>query len=200
MSDTEPTEQTEATESSESSELRHPPVDMENAEYVGFNNRLLASTLDTLLFMLLMMPVLPVLGQITGADEAQVLMASLGPNPRSEDIALLFQAHGMWQKLAFSNTLQILILAVVVILFWRYRAATPGKMLFGMEVVDADTGLPPTRKQCIIRYIGYFVASLPLFLGFLWITFDKRKQGWHDKMANTAVVYAHGKPKFLFFK
>lgn len=197
MSDTEiePIEQTEVTEP-----LRHPPVDMENAEYVGFNNRLLASTLDTLLFMLLMMPVLPALGWLTGADEAQVLLASLGPYPRSEDIAMLFQAHGMWQRLALYNTLQIVILAVVVVLFWRYRAATPGKMLFGMEVVDASTGLPPTRKQCIIRYIGYFVSSLPLFLGFLWITFDKRKQGWHDKIAHTAVVYARGKPRFWLFK
>ena len=29
-----------------------------------------------------------------------------------------------------------------------------------------------------------------LFIGFLWIACDPRKQGWHDKMANTVVVRA----------
>ena len=30
---------------------------------------------------------------------------------------------------------------------------------------------------------------IPIFLGFLWIAFDKRKQGWHDKLAGTVVTY-----------
>jgi uncharacterized RDD family membrane protein YckC len=25
-------------------------------------------------------------------------------------------------------------------------------------------------------------------LGFIWIAFDKRKQGWHDKLAGTVVI------------
>ncbi|HKF94921.1 MAG TPA: RDD family protein, partial [Gammaproteobacteria bacterium] len=32
----------------------------------------------------------------------------------------------------------------------------------------------------------------PLGLGFLWIAFDKRKQGWHDKLAATVVVRPKG--------
>jgi uncharacterized RDD family membrane protein YckC len=27
------------------------------------------------------------------------------------------------------------------------------------------------------------------FLGFLWIFVDRRRQGWHDKIANTYVIY-----------
>jgi uncharacterized RDD family membrane protein YckC len=27
-----------------------------------------------------------------------------------------------------------------------------------------------------------------LGLGLLWVAFDRRKQGWHDKIANTVVV------------
>jgi uncharacterized RDD family membrane protein YckC len=27
------------------------------------------------------------------------------------------------------------------------------------------------------------------FLGFLWILIDNRRQGWHDKMAGTCVIY-----------
>jgi len=38
------------------------------------------------------------------------------------------------------------------------------------------------------RYFGYFLASIPLGLGLLWVAFDKRKQGWHDKLAGTVVI------------
>jgi uncharacterized RDD family membrane protein YckC len=27
-----------------------------------------------------------------------------------------------------------------------------------------------------------------LLLGFIWVGFDPRKQGWHDKLAGTLVV------------
>jgi uncharacterized RDD family membrane protein YckC len=39
-----------------------------------------------------------------------------------------------------------------------------------------------------LRYAGYFVALLPVGLGILWVAFDARKQGWHDKLAKTVVV------------
>jgi len=29
---------------------------------------------------------------------------------------------------------------------------------------------------------------LPLFLGIVWVAFDRRKQGWHEKLAGTVVV------------
>jgi len=38
------------------------------------------------------------------------------------------------------------------------------------------------------RYFAYFISTIPLCLGFLWITFDRKKQGWHDKLAGTVVV------------
>ena len=78
--------------------------------------------------------------------------------------------------------------AGAVILFWKYRQATPGKMVISARVVDAQTGLPPSTPQCIGRYLGYFVSALMLGLGFIWIAFDSRKQGWHDKLAGTVVI------------
>ena len=32
------------------------------------------------------------------------------------------------------------------------------------------------------------VAIFALGVGFLWVAFDPRKQGWHDKMAGTLVI------------
>ena len=79
---------------------------------------------------------------------------------------------------------------IAVILFWQRKQATLGKMAIGARIVDATTGEPPTTRQDIIRYFGYFASLLPLGLGYLWIAFDPRKQGFHDKLANTVVVRA----------
>ena len=68
------------------------------------------------------------------------------------------------------------------------EASDPGEMAIKARIVDAKTGEKPTTKQWILRYIGYFVSAIPLGLGYFWIAFDKRKQGWHDKMAGTVVV------------
>ena len=78
--------------------------------------------------------------------------------------------------------------AVGTVVFWLMRRATPGKILLGLEVVDARSGATLTTKQAIGRYLGYFVSIIPLFLGLLWVAFDARKQGWHDKLAGTVVV------------
>ena len=49
-------------------------------------------------------------------------------------------------------------------------------------------GAKPSTGQLIGRYFGYYVSTIPLFLGFVWVAFDPRKQGWHDKLAGTVVV------------
>ena len=78
--------------------------------------------------------------------------------------------------------------AVAVIIFWLARQATPGKMAVHARVVDALTGNPVTVAQAIVRSFGYFVSTIPLCLGLIWVAFDARKQGWHDKLAGTVVV------------
>lgn len=82
--------------------------------------------------------------------------------------------------------------AVAVVLFWLARQATPGKMAIGAQIVDAETGGKPSVARLLVRYLGYYVAMLPLFIGILWVAFDPRKQGWHDKMARTVVVRRKG--------
>ena len=78
--------------------------------------------------------------------------------------------------------------AIAVLLFWHYAQATPGKMAIAARIVDAETGEKPSTGQFIGRYLGYFVAIIPLGLGIIWVAIDRRKQGWHDKLAGTVVV------------
>lgn len=72
--------------------------------------------------------------------------------------------------------------------FWSRKGASPGKMALSLQVLDAKSGAIPSLKQSIGRYLAYFVAMLPLFIGVFWVIFDPRKQGWHDKLAGTVVV------------
>ena len=77
---------------------------------------------------------------------------------------------------------------ILTMLFWYYKSATPGKMLLGLKIVDATTLGKPSKGQLVGRYLAYYLSGLPLFLGFLWVAWDRRKQGWHDKLAGTLVV------------
>jgi len=81
-----------------------------------------------------------------------------------------------------------LVIAVGTLLFWRYQGATPGKIAMAARIVDAQTGGSPRTARLVVRFFAYIVSALPLCLGFLWIAFDRRKQGWHDKIAGTVVI------------
>ena len=83
----------------------------------------------------------------------------------------------------------MLLAALAVLAFWRLYGATPGKMAIGARIVDAATGGQPAIGRLIVRLLGYFVSALPFFLGFLWIGVSRRKQGFHDKLARTKVIY-----------
>jgi uncharacterized RDD family membrane protein YckC len=78
--------------------------------------------------------------------------------------------------------------AIYFIFFWVISGFTPGKALLGLRVVRSD-GQRLHLGRAVLRLIGYFIAALPLFLGFVWILFDNRRQGWHDKIARTYVIY-----------
>ena len=98
----------------------------------------------------------------------------------------------------FGDFVQIILPLLLTVWFWRRFKATPGKMAFKLEVVDADSGETPSIGQCAGRYLAYFISTIPLFLGFIWAAFDKRKQGWHDKLANTVVIKKRAAPvKFI---
>lgn len=65
--------------------------------------------------------------------------------------------------------------------------ATLGKRALNLKVVDLN-GEPISFGKATGRYFGKIISALVFYLGFIWVGFDSRKQGWHDKMAGTLVV------------
>ncbi|OFZ98410.1 MAG: branched-chain amino acid aminotransferase I [Betaproteobacteria bacterium RIFCSPLOWO2_02_67_12] len=136
-------------------------------EYVGFWKRVAASLIDTLILLIVIVPLL-------------LAVYGTGYLARAQESGLA----GFWDFV-----IQVVLPAVAVILFWKYRGATPGKMAISARIVDARSGAAPSTGQLVGRYFAYLVSALPLGLGFFWIGIDRRKQGFHDKLANTVVVY-----------
>lgn len=137
---------------------------MNDMEYAGFWVRTAAAVIDTILMFIIIVPILTLIyGQAYWISESVFV--------------------GFWD-IAFNYLLP----ALAVILFWIYKSATPGKMALKLSIVDAKTGTKPSNGQLIGRYFAYYLSILPFFLGIIWVGVDRRKQGWHDKLAATVVV------------
>lgn len=138
-------------------------------EYVGFWARTVASLIDSVLVLVITFPLLvAVYGWgYFGSEEAGLMGLIKGP----ADFLI------SW-----------VLPAIAILVFWIARQATPGKMAIGARIVDARTGEPASNAQLVGRYFSYYVAIIPFCLGLLWVAFDPRKQGWHDKLAGTVVV------------
>lgn len=137
---------------------------MEDKEYAGFWIRFAAALIDTLVFIVVFS--LP-LTLIYGADYWTSNQTVAG----SWDFLLTYVAP-----------------VVITVWFWVKYLGTPGKMALRLRVVDAHTGHAISTPKAIGRYLGYYVSAIPLCLGFIWIGIDKKKQGFHDKLAGTVVV------------
>jgi hypothetical protein len=80
---------------------------------------------------------------------------------------------------------------------WTWQGTTIGGIVLKLKVVRAD-GRPLTFVVALVRGLAAAFGAVVFFLGFLWITWDKDKQGWHDKIAGTQVIrLPHSTPLVL---
>lgn len=71
---------------------------------------------------------------------------------------------------------------------WLIKQATPGKMLFSLKVVHAETLNTISPGQAVWRYFAYVLSSIPLMLGFVWAAFHPKKRALHDLLSKTVVI------------
>lgn len=152
-----------------------PIDDTTELEYVGFWLRVWASVIDSILVLLVLVPLT---AAVYGWNYFMMATHDAG----------IVDFLVSW-----------VLPAMVVLAFWTAKNATPGKMAISATIVDARTGAPPGTGQHIGRYMGYFLAVIPFGLGLLWVAFDPKKQGWHDKLAGTVVVRPRKKSGLAHF-
>lgn len=146
----------------------------EDWEFVGFWARTVAAVVDLILQLIITAPLtIAVYGQFTSPD-------------------------GQMFRGTADFFINAVLPALAIIAFWLWAGATPGKLAMSARVVDADTGEALRPGQAALRYFGYILSALPLGVGFLWIGLDRKKQGWHDKIAGTVVIRPAGKERVRF--
>jgi uncharacterized RDD family membrane protein YckC len=87
-----------------------------------------------------------------------------------------------------ANAFGALIGLIYFVGFWGWRGQTPGMIPFDMRIVMASDGTKPDWVRMLLRYVGLLIGIAVFFIGVIWAGFDRRKQGWHDKIAGTVVV------------
>jgi uncharacterized RDD family membrane protein YckC len=148
-------------------------------KYAGFWRRLGAYTVDGIIigFNFIVLSIIASLAFFFGAisGNSKDFIADLADPARFSSVKIF-----IW----------IFFISLYIAYFTYFHGTTGrtlGKMFFGLQVVSAN-GTPISFGIAFLRAVGYLVSGALFNLGFIWIAFDKRKQGWHDKIAGTVVI------------
>ena len=164
-------------------------------EYAGFWRRTVAMLIDGVLLTIVSYAILipMLLGALTSADITALqgvnsytvdpVTGRLIPSPEM----LTAMTHVMGQLFAGLGIV-FLVQAVYFVGLWSLRGASLGQLILGVEIRTEGDGRRIGFGRACLRYIGFLISGWALLLGFIWVAFDARKQGWHDKIAGTLAV------------
>ncbi|WP_265025033.1 RDD family protein [Wolbachia endosymbiont (group B) of Pammene fasciana] len=159
--------------------------------YVTGLRRYLSVLLDLIIIVLFLQFCGQALNQLFMSSESSKILGQIAAKYQMQ-VPLSAEETAMQSKLikllVLNQIVQFIILFSYVAYMWIRFGATPGKLLLGLRVVNAQTFEKLTLKQAIKRFFSFILSTAPLFLGFIWASFDKRCQTWHDKIADTVVV------------
>ncbi|MGL9779901.1 MAG: RDD family protein [Wolbachia sp.] len=150
--------------------------------YVGFTRRTVAEILDYIIFFLPLFILYIVVSDNHEVDNFY------------DEMKRLTSPYTIFTSMLYT---------VLEILMITRLGGTPGQLLCGMYVKDANTFKSVTLMQATIRciseaalsftflflidYVSRWFAILPILV-FIFAIFDKRKQFLHDKIAKTVVI------------
>ncbi len=159
--------------------------------YVTGLRRYISVLLDLIIIVLFLQFCGQAFNQLfTNSEDSKIFSQVAAKSPMQ--VPLSIEEKAMQRRLVklmiLNQIVQFIMLFCYVIYMWVKFATTPGKLLFGLRVVDAQTFEKMTLKQATKRFFSFILSVAPLFLGFLWSNFNKRCQTWHDKIAGTVVV------------
>lgn len=85
----------------------------------------------------------------------------------------------------------VIILNLVDAIYFTYfhsmGGQTIGKWLMGIRVVNKSGSCLSVSKSAL-RWCGYKLSAVFIYIGFLWMLLDKNRQTWHDKLATSYVI------------
>ena len=150
--------------------------DKENVIYAGFFIRLAAFLIDNIVVAIgLLFIKVPVWILKIGAGDSAVF------HP------ILFE-YDIFAILYYLLTVGYFILATY------FCGTTLGKFLLKIKVVDTEGQKLSFMTVLMRETVGRYLSQLIIFVGYFMIGLDGCKQGLHDKICDTYVVYTHKVP------
>jgi len=118
------------------------------------------------------------------ADAARILLL----------FAVVIVAHAVLIASWASDQVSGLGVAVVAIaaiwapITWEGAGGSPLRRMHRAWIVDATTLQPIGTTRGLVRALVRIASELVLYLGYLWMIWDPKRQTWHDKAARSIVV------------
>jgi len=157
----------------------NPPSTLQG-QYAGFISRFMAYFIDLLVVIGMMIVItftIDLLSRYFRLDK--LLLVLLTDQDVLAEILRFMTFIGSVAFISFSY----------FVLAWTFTAGqSVGKVLVGVRIVPLD-GSKIGLLRSIIRYFAFLLSALVLFLGLLWVLVSDSRQGWHDKIARTCVIY-----------
>jgi uncharacterized RDD family membrane protein YckC len=146
--------------------------------YAGFVSRTAAFFIDVTLILIVLSLATTFVNAVVGLFNLETILGRfMGDGGFATSLAA-----------AIAGLAGTLFVVVYGVLAWSMSGATLGDILMGVRVMSA-TGERVSFGRAAVRMTGAYISGFVLFLGFIWALFDRRRQGWHDKMAGTVVIY-----------
>lgn len=88
-----------------------------------------------------------------------------------------------------SYVVEFMLLKIIYHTFFVMQyAASPGKIIMKIQVLELSTASSPSFLTALNRASVRVISELFLYAGFVWGLLDPANQTWHDKTAKTVVV------------
>jgi len=157
----------------------NPPKTLQG-QYAGFVSRLVAYVIDLLVVIATIIIVGITADLILRFFRLSEIIDTLLTSGNALGDALRFLTYlGSIAFISFSY----------FVLIWTFTAGqSVGKVIMGVRIVPID-GTKITIWRSIVRYVAFLFSAILLFLGLLWVLISDNRQGWHDKVARTYVIY-----------
>ena len=153
----------------------------ETLVYAGFWPRCGAYFVDFFLWWMVWQIFVGLVGTAYFPEAMAIAAHGPGYQPKPEELMVLVRFLGTACVIGLAWSI-----AYDAIFLLRF-GATPGKLIFGLRVVQAD-GRPLSFMRIVARCMAKALTGLTLGIGFLVVAFDEHKRGLHDFICNTRVV------------
>ncbi|MGA2933627.1 MAG: RDD family protein [Methanomicrobiales archaeon] len=187
-----------------------PPPSSPGDLYPGFWTRVFAYIIDTvilaipsaiIIFLLIAGPISDAMNAVSGTMSPFSLDTIPSPGtmipsaPYSPDLGSLLPSDlgSLFGPLLFAMMETAVIVLAIRWVYFAYmesspRQATFGKAALGLVVIDGG-GHRISFLRATGRWLGKLLSWATLGIGFYLIQFTEKKQGLHDLIADTFVVY-----------